>query len=43
MAAESPPFEPDPDLVTYLERGRPNDAQERFRKAVRRLNARAGW
>lgn len=30
-----PPFEPDPRLVTYLERGRRNDAETRFREATR--------
>jgi hypothetical protein len=27
-----PPFRPDPRLVTYLERGRRDDAPERFRE-----------
>jgi hypothetical protein len=34
---EPPPFDPDPELVTYLERGRPNDAPEKFREALERL------
>jgi hypothetical protein len=34
---EPPPFRPDPRLVTYLERGRKDDAPERFRKALRDL------
>jgi hypothetical protein len=32
---EPPPFEPDPRLVTYLERGRKPDAEQRFRQAIR--------
>jgi hypothetical protein len=32
---EPPPFSPDPRLVTYLERGRKDDAPEKFRKALR--------
>lgn len=28
---QPPPFDPDPKLVTYLERGRKTDAEERFR------------
>ncbi len=34
---EPPPFKPDPRLVTYLERGRKDDAPERFRRAMREL------
>jgi hypothetical protein len=33
---EAPPFEPDPRLVTYLERGAKSDAQERFRAEIER-------
>lgn len=32
---EAPPFEPDPRLVTYLERGRKDDAERRFREGLR--------
>jgi hypothetical protein len=32
-----PPFEPDPELVTYLERGSKDDAPEKFRRAVKKL------
>lgn len=32
-----PPFEPDPELVTYLERGRKDDAPEKFEKALDEL------
>jgi hypothetical protein len=32
---EPPPFQPDPRLVTYLERGRKPDAERRFRRAIR--------
>jgi len=35
---EPPPFRPDPRLVTYLERGREDDAPERLRKALRDLD-----
>jgi hypothetical protein len=31
---EPPPFQPDPRLVTYLERGRKDDAERRFRDAA---------
>jgi hypothetical protein len=31
---EPPPFDPDPRLVTYLERGRKSDAERRFREAT---------
>lgn len=31
---EPPPFDPDPRLVTYLERGRKSDAERRFRDAT---------
>ncbi len=31
---EPPPFDPDPRLVTYLERGAKPDAEERFRREV---------
>jgi hypothetical protein len=33
---EAPPFEPDPRLVTYLERGAKSDAPERFRAELER-------
>jgi hypothetical protein len=33
-APEPPPFDPDPRLVTYLERGRKSDAERRFREAI---------
>ena len=33
---EAPPFEPDPRLVTYLERGARSDAPERFRAEIER-------
>jgi hypothetical protein len=33
---EAPPFEPDPRLVTYLERGAKSDAPERFRAEIER-------
>ena len=29
---EPPPFDPDPRLVTYLERGAKPDAEKRFRR-----------
>jgi hypothetical protein len=32
-----PPFEPDPELVTYLERGPKDDAPGKFRQALKRL------
>jgi hypothetical protein len=32
-----PPFDPDPRIVTYLERGSRDDAEERFRKEVERI------
>jgi hypothetical protein len=32
-----PPFEPDPELVTYIERGRRDDAPEKFRRALEDL------
>lgn len=32
---EPPPFQPDPRLVTYLERGRKDDAERRFREATK--------
>jgi hypothetical protein len=32
-APKAPPFDPDPRLVTYLERGRKSDAERRFREA----------
>jgi hypothetical protein len=35
---EPPPFRPDPRLVTYLERGRKDDAPERFRRALKDLD-----
>jgi hypothetical protein len=38
---EPPPFRPDPRLVTYLERGRKDDAPERFRRALRDLEKRS--
>lgn len=31
---EPPRFDPDPRLVTYLERGRRGDAERRFREAT---------
>jgi hypothetical protein len=31
-----PPFDPDPRLVTYLERGRKSDAKERFQSELER-------
>jgi hypothetical protein len=31
----SPPFQPDPRLVTYLERGRNDDAEHRFRAGTK--------
>ena len=33
-----PPFRPDPELVTTRERGRKNDAPEKFRKALVELS-----
>jgi hypothetical protein len=36
-----PPFKPDPRLVTYLERGRKDDAPERFKKALDDLEKRS--
>jgi hypothetical protein len=33
---DAPPFEPDPRLVTYLERGAKSDAPERFRAEIER-------
>jgi hypothetical protein len=33
---EAPPFEPDPRLVTYLERGAGSDAPQRFRAEIER-------
>jgi hypothetical protein len=37
---QPPPFSPDPRLVTYLERGRRDDAPEKLRKALeKRRNA----
>jgi hypothetical protein len=41
MTEEPPPFRPDPRLVTYLERGRKDDAPERFRRALRDLEKRS--
>jgi hypothetical protein len=32
-----PPFEPDAELVTYLERGSKDDAPGKFRKAPKKL------
>jgi hypothetical protein len=32
---DAPPFEPDPRIVTYLERGRRPDAQQRFEKETK--------
>jgi hypothetical protein len=37
---QAPPFEPDPELVTYLERGRKADAPAKFRKALDELSDR---
>jgi hypothetical protein len=38
---EGPPqFSPDPELVTFRERGRKNDAPEKFRKALVELSRR---
>jgi hypothetical protein len=34
---EPPPFEPDPELVTYPERGRKSEAPARFRRALDEL------
>ncbi len=41
---QPPPFDPDPRLVTFLERGADNDAEERFRVEIeqRRSGARDG-
>jgi hypothetical protein len=35
-----PPFRPDPELVTTRERGRKDDAPEKFRKALVELSRR---
>jgi hypothetical protein len=37
---EPPPFKPDPRLVTYLERGRKDDAPKKFRRAIEELRDR---
>lgn len=34
---EPPPFKPDPELVTYRERGRKSEAPARFRRALDEL------
>jgi hypothetical protein len=38
---EPPPFKPDPRLVTYLERGRKDDAPEKFRRALEEFEDRS--
>jgi hypothetical protein len=35
-----PPFEPDPELVTYLEGGSKDDAQRKFRQALEKSASR---
>lgn len=38
---EPPPFDPDPRLVTSLERGANDDAEERFRVEIEQRRSRA--
>jgi hypothetical protein len=37
---KSPPFDPDPRLVTYLERGAKSDAEKRFRADMEKRSSR---
>jgi hypothetical protein len=37
---EPPPFDPDPRLVTYLERGAKSDAEKRFRADMEKRSSR---